>query len=126
MEVITPPWRNHIMHTLPIIIPTIESFLTKYTYPKSFIYGFFPTFFLSFLYITWVQIVFNYAGYWVYPFLGLLNPFTRGLFFIKTILISAFIYKIGEWLNEFLWSENKLIRISPNRPLDQAKSQKIL
>jgi hypothetical protein len=53
LEKFVPPFRNHVMHTLPLITTLIESYLAKHAYPKSFLIGFLPTCLAAFAYLIW-------------------------------------------------------------------------
>jgi hypothetical protein len=53
--------------------------------------------------------VFYKAGFWVYPFMSALNSFGRAVFFVVAVILAAFLYKLGEYLNAILWNQNNTI-----------------
>jgi hypothetical protein len=50
---IIPPFKNHIMHTLPAITAFGDNYLRERSYPKSFLVGFAPTLILGIAYTIW-------------------------------------------------------------------------
>jgi hypothetical protein len=54
------------------------------------------------------------GNFWVYPFLRVLTPVNRGLFFAIAIFFLAFLYKVGEMWNALLW---------PRQSTDRAQKQ---
>ncbi|XP_043578824.1 androgen-induced gene 1 protein-like isoform X2 [Bombus pyrosoma] len=97
-----PWWLNHLMHTMIIVSTLIEMILTPRKYPKR---SFGLVCLLSFMsvYLIWLHIIFYKSGIWVYPILDVLPLPIRIIFFIVMLLISVFLYLIGEAVNSFFW-----------------------
>ena len=125
MELVLPFWKNHIMHTLPVLTALLENFLTKHRYHENFIRGFTPLFLFALAYIIWVYVVAVYGGFWVYPFMKKLSAFSRGLFFAKSVLYAAFLYKLGDVINSLLWRRKEATSTSVEKsPKKTSKKNK--
>jgi hypothetical protein len=48
-----PPFKNHIMHTLPLITALLDNYIKERQYPKRILTGFTPTLILGITYIIW-------------------------------------------------------------------------
>ena len=52
-EQVIPSYLNHIVHTLPLVSSTLDSYFYKHEYNKSFIRGCLPTSTYSVGYLAW-------------------------------------------------------------------------
>ena len=52
-EDVTPNWRNHVAHTLPLIGVLLETYLTEYNYEKSYVKSITPIVLFAFAYTIW-------------------------------------------------------------------------
>ncbi|XP_003485331.1 androgen-induced gene 1 protein isoform X1 [Bombus impatiens] len=97
-----PWWLNHLMHTMIMVSTLIEMMITPRKYPrKSF--GLLCLLSFMIVYLIWVHIIFYKSGIWVYPVLDVLPLPLRVVFFFVMLLITLFLYLIGEAVDNFLW-----------------------
>lgn len=104
LDTIMPVWLNHALHTLPLVSLSIELCVTKHSY-TTFVKGAFYNAAFVLAYISWTLFIAHQTDKWVYGVLKQLSPLFRGLFMAANAMFSVFMYKIGELLNSWIWSQ---------------------
>ncbi|CAB3378028.1 Hypothetical predicted protein [Cloeon dipterum] len=109
-----PSWLNHVMHTHIMGFAALEMVIACRRYPSrskglTGLLGF------MLIYLTWVFVIFNKSGQWVYPVLAVLNWGQKGLFFAVLLLLVTGLYLLGEKLNNYVWGKHLKLDQSPRK-----------
>lgn len=106
-DAIFPVWLNHFIHTDIMVFMAIEMVILHRHYPriKHSLLGLFA-FMLA--YISWVHIIHEATGYWVYPILAAFNWAQRLGFHLFNISVPVTFYFIGKFINNWIWSEDRV------------------
>ncbi|KAG8442379.1 hypothetical protein GDO86_011248, partial [Hymenochirus boettgeri] len=102
LDRIIPLWLNHAVHTVVFPLAVLEMVTCPHRYPSKK-RGFLILGLCSAFYLSWVLWIYFADGNWVYPFLGLLNPFEFVMFSLSINIFVGSIYIAGEFLNYLLW-----------------------
>ena len=97
-----PALVNHLMHTSVIPLQLGELFLVRHKYPKRRT-GFTITALICIAYLVWINIIYYYGGFWVYPVFKVLSPVQRVGFMALCGVVGGFLYLAGELLNYAIW-----------------------
>jgi hypothetical protein len=84
------------LHLVPTVVCWIDFLVFNKDFKRSPIH-ILAIYAFAMLYFVWVNICFNYNGYWPYPLLILFNDMERGAFFIVCAWGCSAIYKIGKF-----------------------------
>ena len=101
-----PPLVNHLMHTTVIPLQLGQLLLVKHKYPARVI-GYTITATLCMAYLAWVNIIYFYGGFWVYPVFSVLTPVQRVAFMVVCSGLGGLLYLGGELLNKIIWGKKK-------------------
>ncbi|CAH1400101.1 unnamed protein product [Nezara viridula] len=101
-----PPWLNHVMHTNIVIFQFLEITTSRRDFPPKK-WGLLGLSVFQGLYLVWMNIVFFVSGLWAYPILNVLGVPARILFLTASFFTGFLFYFFGEYLNRFLWAEEK-------------------
>lgn len=99
-----PLWLNHVMHTNIMFFMFLEMYISFRRYPSRIV-GISVLSLFMICYLVWIHVIFFKTGIWVYPVLELLDFAGRCVFFINLLVLSIFLYFVGEKINGRLWSE---------------------
>jgi len=97
-----PPLVNHLMHTTVIPLQLGQLLLVKHKYPTRTL-GYTITATLCMAYLAWVNIIYYYGGFWVYPVFSVLSPVQRVGFMVVCSGLGGLLYLGGELLNTIIW-----------------------
>jgi len=101
-DVYIPSLVNHLMHTTVIPLQLGQLMLVKHKYPSRAI-GYTITATLCMAYLAWVNIIYYYGGFWVYPVFSVLSPVQRVGFMVVCSAVGGFLYLGGELANKVIW-----------------------
>ncbi|XP_055550865.1 androgen-induced gene 1 protein-like [Wyeomyia smithii] len=102
LEPIFPYWLNHALHTNIVLFMLLELYTSFRQYPsrKSGLAGLL-TFGIG--YLTWLHVIHNHSGVWVYSVIEVLAMPLRFVFFAFIIGLSIGLYLFGELFNNSVW-----------------------
>ncbi|XP_053695930.1 androgen-induced gene 1 protein-like [Sabethes cyaneus] len=102
LEPIFPDWLNHALHTNIVLFMLLELYSSFRQYPsrKSGLTGLL-TFGIG--YLTWVHVIHQQSGVWVYGIIEVLSMPLRIAFFAGVIGLSIGLYLFGELFNNGVW-----------------------
>lgn len=106
-----PAWLNHVLHTNVAIFVLIEMLLMYHEYPsrKKGLVGLMS---FMFSYLIWIFVTKYFAGRFAYPIIDTLDVPGKIAFFAFTLSFPIWMYFLGEFLNEKIWTEKRRQRIS--------------
>ncbi|XP_059473143.1 androgen-induced gene 1 protein-like [Neocloeon triangulifer] len=115
-----PNWLNHVMHTNIVGFAALEMAITCRRYPNrskglTGLLGF------MLVYLSWVFVIYNKSGRWVYPVLAVLNWVQKGIFFLVLLLLVTGLYLLGEQLNNSIWAKHLKLDQSPKKSAKKVK-----
>ncbi|CAI9581557.1 unnamed protein product, partial [Staurois parvus] len=116
LDKVIPLWLNHAVHTAVFPIAVLEIVTSPHHYPPKR-KGLTLLGICSVAYLSWVLWIYIADGNWVYPFLGLLNPFGFILFLLSSNILAALVYIAGDTLNYLIWGKFKNKRELPSLPV---------
>jgi len=97
-----PSYINHLMHTTVIPLQLGQLMLVKHNYPRRAT-GYTITASLCMAYLAWVNIIYYFGGFWVYPVFAVLSPVQRVGFMVLCSAIGGLLYLAGEVANKMFW-----------------------
>ncbi|XP_018430347.1 PREDICTED: androgen-dependent TFPI-regulating protein-like [Nanorana parkeri] len=103
LDKVIPLWLNHAVHTAVFPIAVLEIVTSPHHYPPKR-KGLTLLGICSVAYLSWVLWIYIADGNWVYPFLGLLNPFGFIIFLLSSNILAALAYIAGDTLNDLVWA----------------------
>ncbi|KAF4524469.1 hypothetical protein B566_EDAN013083 [Ephemera danica] len=117
-----PNWLNHVLHTNIIGFAALEMALSGRKYPsrKKGLTGLLV--FMLF-YLSWVMVIFNQTGRWVYPVLAVLDWTQKCLFFGLLLMLVMGLYLAGEFLNNVIWGHHLKQIQSPAKKQSRKKTK---
>ena len=62
---------------------------------------------LTLAYLIWVNVIFYFGGFWVYPVFRVLSLGQRAVFMIATSASGGLLYLAGERANKAVWGRGK-------------------
>ncbi|KAM9308299.1 androgen-dependent TFPI-regulating protein [Gastrophryne carolinensis] len=116
LDKVIPLWLNHAMHTAVFPLAVLEIAASPHRYPPKR-KGLTLLGICSIVYISWIIWIYIADGKWVYPFLGLLNPFGFIIFLLSSNILAASVYIAGEMLNYLMWG-SPICPVSNKTPSD--------
>ncbi|KAL0848884.1 hypothetical protein ABMA28_013286 [Loxostege sticticalis] len=111
-----PVWLNHAMHTFVAAFVLIELLVTRRSYPSRKV-GLAAVLLVNVCYITWMHILHDRYGAWVYPVFEVLNLPMRVAFLTCAVLAGFSFYLLGEKLD-------KLVSPAPAKQSHETKKKK--
>ena len=123
-----PGWKNHALHTFPIVIALLDNFLVDHKRREEK-HGFKLLLFVMTSYTSLALFLGYYHDYWVYPYLRDMNHAMRvGFIIVHLALPSIVFYYIGGILYDLSWSKircanNCLFKITIDSICHQKKNQ---
>eukprot|EP00092_Neocalanus_flemingeri_P006468 GFUD01006972.1.p1 GENE.GFUD01006972.1~~GFUD01006972.1.p1 ORF type:complete len:223 (+),score=52.61 GFUD01006972.1:135-803(+) len=97
-----PSLVNHLMHTTVIPLQLGQLMLVKHKYPSR-AFGYTITATLCMAYLAWVNIIYYFGGFWVYPVFAVLSPVQRVGFMVVCSALGGLLYLGGELANKIIW-----------------------
>lgn len=102
-----PSWANHLMHTTVLPLQLGELLLCRHSYPGRRLGGAI-TAGLTFAYLVWINVIYYYGGFWVYPVFQVLTEAQRAVFMVCLSCLGGLLYLAGETANTFIWGVNRV------------------
>ena len=99
------PIINHSWHTAIALFVLVEMYLVAHRYPSTGAAAV-MVFLYSTAYISWVVLVFVQTGFWVYPFLRLLQPAVMALFFAGSMFFALALHLLGRRISAHFWGSH--------------------
>jgi len=106
-----PSWANHLMHTTVLPLQLGELILCHHSYPSRRLGGAI-TASLTFAYLVWINIIYYYGGFWVYPVFQVLTEAQRLVFMLVCSCFGVLLYIMGEAANNVIWG------VTRKKPVD--------
>lgn len=107
---IFPVWLNHFIHTDIMFLIFIEMNLVHRHYPIRIWFNLAGLLIIMVCYISWVHVINNETGHWIYPILGTLNWAERIGFHAFNVFIAISFYFLGQFLNNRIWNKERVTR----------------
>lgn len=122
LDAFFPWWLNIFVHANIGVFILVEMILLHHKYPsrKSGLtgLGIFMT-----GYLMWVHCIKYNSGHWVYLVLNVLSSVQRTLFFVVLMPVGMSLYYVGEFVNNKIWSEKRILEGSKEVKVSSNKSK---
>jgi len=118
-----PDWLNHLMHTTVLPLQLGELYLASHVYPGRMLGGCLNSV-LTVGYLVWLNVIFYYGGFWVYPVFKVLSATMRPVFMMVCMAMGFAFYILGEKLNDLIWENKKNSNIVSSKASQQKKLKK--
>ena len=102
MELLTPPWKNHLLHTFPIVINLLDNFLVDHRRREER-HGLKLLWSVIICYTSYALFLCYFLDDWVYPYLRHLSHLMRIGFIMIHLLLTTLYYYIGAILYDVAW-----------------------
>ena len=109
---VMPIWKNHALHTFPIVISLLDNFLIDHK-RRDEKHGLRLLLLVMTSYTSLALFLGYYHGYWVYPYLRDMNHFMRIGFIIVHLALPALFYYVGGILYDLAWSNREYANDCP-------------
>ncbi|XP_078411648.1 androgen-induced gene 1 protein-like isoform X2 [Cetorhinus maximus] len=110
LDQIIPTWMNHAMHSVVLVLLTLELILVPHHCPsRKGGMALLVTFCSS--YLLWVLWIRHRSAIWVYPILEALSPVGVGIFLTAAVLVTIALYVVGEKLHHWRWGTVKSMKV---------------
>lgn len=106
IELINPPLKNHVMHTLPIVVVLLESFLVDHNRRQER-HGLKLLSSLLISYTSYAMFVGYYSDDWFYPYLKQFGHISRLGFVFIHLTLPLIYYYISGILYDIVWPNYK-------------------
>ncbi|XP_065179607.1 androgen-dependent TFPI-regulating protein-like [Sycon ciliatum] len=97
-----PFYVNYLDHLFIGVWVMIEMLLVRHKYPSVKV-GMAVTAAFGATYTSIVFYIAHYGGFWVYPFMTVMSPVVRGVFFVAMFSLVFAIFYAGRKLNALVW-----------------------
>ena len=101
-----PLWKNHQLHTIPIVIALLDNFLVDHK-RRDDKHGLKLLLFVMTSYTSFALFLGYYNGSWVYPYLRNMNHIMRIGFIIIHLALPTLFYYAGGILYDLAWSKRR-------------------